>query len=99
MPVLLDPEEAETRALHTLVDFTGKDVLEIGCGDGRMTWRFADDARSVLALDPVAQSIAEAQAVAAAQSRSNVIFQVADITTAMLPHATYDVAVFSWSLC
>jgi len=99
MPVLLDPEEAETRALHTLIDFTGKDVLEIGCGDGRMTWRFADAARSVLALDPVAKSIAEAQAVATVQSRSNARFQVADITTAMLPHATCDVAVFSWSLC
>ena len=99
MSVLLDPEEAETRVLHELIDFTGKDVLEIGCGDGRMTWRFAASARSVLALDPVAQSIAEAQTVAAAQSRSNVRFQVADITTAMLPRGTFDVAVFSWSLC
>jgi ubiquinone/menaquinone biosynthesis C-methylase UbiE len=99
MPVLLDPEEAETRALHALVDFTGKDVLEIGCGDGRMTWRFATSARSVLALDPVAQSIADAQVAASAQSRSNVIFQVADIMTAELPPTTFDVAVFSWSLC
>jgi len=99
MPVLLDPEEAETRALYALVDFTGKDVLEIGCGDGRMTWRFAASARSVLALDPVAQSIAEVQAVATAQSRSNVRFEVGDITTVKLPPATFDVAVFSWSLC
>jgi ubiquinone/menaquinone biosynthesis C-methylase UbiE len=99
MPVLLDPEEAETRVLHALIDFTGKDVLEIGCGDGRMTWRFAASARSVLALDPVAQSIADAQAVATSQSRSNVRFQVADITTAKSPSATFDVAVFSWSLC
>jgi ubiquinone/menaquinone biosynthesis C-methylase UbiE len=99
MPVLLDPEEAETRVLHALIDFTEKDVLEIGCGDGRMTWRFAASARSVIALDPVAQSIADAQVAASAQSRSNVIFQVADITTAKLPPATFDVAVFSWSLC
>src|SRR5690349_4142338 len=95
MPVLLDPEEAETRVLHALIDFTEKDVLEIGCGDGRMTWRFAASARSVLALDPVAQSIAEAQAVATAQSRSNVRFEVGDITTVKLPPATFDVAVFS----
>lgn len=99
MPVLLDPEEAETRVLHALIDFTEKDVLEIGCGDGRMTWRFAASARSVLALDPVAQSIAEAQAAATAQCRSSVRFQVGDITTAKLPPATFDVAVFSWSLC
>ena len=99
MSVLLDPAQTETRILHDLIDFAGKDVLEIGCGDGRMTWRFADSARSVLALDPEAQSIAEAQAVATAQSRSNVRFQVADITTAKLPPVTFDVAVFSWSLC
>lgn len=99
MPVLLDPEEAETRILHALLDFTGKEVLEIGCGDGRMTWRFASSARSVLALDPVAQSIAEAQTVAAIPSQSNVTFQVGDITTATLPHAAFDVAIFSWSLC
>ena len=99
MSVLLDPAQTETRVLHDLIDFAGKDVLEIGCGDGRMTWRFADSARSVLALDPEAQSIAEAQGVATAQSRSNVRFQVGDITTAKLPPVTFDVAVFSWSLC
>ena len=99
MSVLLDPEEEETRILHTLIDFTGKDVLEIGCGDGRMTWRFASSPRSVLALDPVAPSIAEAQAIATAHPRSNVRFQVADITTVLLPREAFDVAVFSWSLC
>ena len=46
MSVLLDPEETETRVLHELIDFTGKDVLEIGCGDGRMTWRFASPPRA-----------------------------------------------------
>lgn len=99
MPVLLDPEEAETRVLHDLIDFSEKDVLEIGCGDGRMTWRFAVSARSVLALDPLAQSIADAQAAASAPLRSHVNFQVADITTASLPRTAFDVAVLSWSLC
>jgi hypothetical protein len=49
MNVFLDPEEAETRVLHDLIDFTEKDVLEIGYGDGRITWCFADSARSLLA--------------------------------------------------
>jgi ubiquinone/menaquinone biosynthesis C-methylase UbiE len=99
MSVLLDPEEAETCVLHALIDFAGKDVLEIGCGDGRMTWRFADRARSVLAFDLVAVSIAEAQATASAHGDAHVIFRVGDITTAALPSAAFDVAVFSWSLC
>lgn len=37
MAALLDPEEAETRVIHDLIDFVGKDVLDVGCGDGRMT--------------------------------------------------------------
>ena len=57
----LDPEELETRAIHELVDFSGKDVLEIGCGEGRMTWRFASLAASVLAIDPDESAIATAR--------------------------------------
>ena len=34
---LLDPEGTEKKVLHDLVDFKGKDVIEVGCGDGRMT--------------------------------------------------------------
>jgi cyclopropane fatty-acyl-phospholipid synthase-like methyltransferase len=33
----IDPEGVETRAIRELIDFAGKDVLEIGCGEGRMT--------------------------------------------------------------
>jgi len=52
MSVLLDPEENEIQALFNLFDdFTGKSVLEIGCGDGRLTWRYAEHAARVVALD------------------------------------------------
>ena len=48
----IDPEGVETRVVHDLIDFSAKNVLEIGCGDGRLTWRFADAAASVLAAAP-----------------------------------------------
>jgi ubiquinone/menaquinone biosynthesis C-methylase UbiE len=99
MAVLLDPEQAETNAIHELIDFAGQDVLDVGCGDGRMTWRFAEPAHSVLGLDPVAESIETARASVSAELRAKVSFQVADITMAELPHAAFDVAVLSWSLC
>ncbi|MBF6590123.1 MAG: class I SAM-dependent methyltransferase [Ktedonobacterales bacterium] len=99
MPVLLDPEQAETRAIHDLIDFADKDIVDVGCGDGRMTWRFAARARSVLGLDPVAVSIAQARADTPAHMRQRVDFRVADITTADLPRAAFDVVVLSWSLC
>jgi ubiquinone/menaquinone biosynthesis C-methylase UbiE len=99
MSVELDPEQVETHIIHHLIDFAGNDVLDIGCGDGRMTWRFAAPTRSVLGLDPEAASIATARASIPDQLRATVTFQVADITTATLPPAAYDVAVLSWSLC
>jgi ubiquinone/menaquinone biosynthesis C-methylase UbiE len=93
-----DPEGAETRVMHALVDFTGKDVLQVGCGDGRMTWRFADRTRSVLGIDPKTEMIAAARAACPAALRQRVTFQTGDITTAALPSARFDVAVLSWSL-
>ena len=99
MGVVLDPEETETRVIRGLVDFTGKDVLDVGCGDGRMTWRFAPSTRSILGLDPLAESIAAARAATPAELQARVRFEVADITTTELPWAAFDVAVFSWSLC
>ena len=101
MAVLRDPEEAETRAIHELVDFAGADVLEVGCGDGRLTWRYADRTRSVLALDPEAAAIEQARASLAhlpEQLRQTVTFQVADITSADLPSEAFDVIVLAWSL-
>ena len=46
----VDPEGNETRVIHELVDFAGQRVLEIGCGDGRLIWRYADSAATVLGL-------------------------------------------------
>lgn len=96
--VALDPEETETRAIHDLIDFAGRDVLEIGCGAGRLTRRYASGARSVLGVDLDAEGIALASAQLPDPLRSVVTFQVANITTMELPSAAFDVAVLSWSL-
>ncbi|MGH2453790.1 MAG: methyltransferase domain-containing protein [bacterium] len=61
MAVRVEPEHNETRALFDLVDFTAQHVLEIGCGDGRLTWRFAGRAAHVTAIDPYAESITRAR--------------------------------------
>lgn len=61
MAVRVDPENNETHALLSLLDFSGKRVLEIGCGDGRLTWRYADSAAHVIAIDPTADAIRRAK--------------------------------------
>jgi len=53
MPILLDPESNELRTLFNLCpNWKGKSVLEIGSGDGRLTWVYADKATSVIAIEP-----------------------------------------------
>jgi 2-polyprenyl-3-methyl-5-hydroxy-6-metoxy-1,4-benzoquinol methylase len=99
MSVSLDPEEAETHIIHTLIDFTDRDVLDVGCGDGRLTWRFAQASRTVLGIDPAVDAIETAKASTPGGLRGKVSFQVADVTTAQLPHAAFDVVMLSWSLC
>jgi ubiquinone/menaquinone biosynthesis C-methylase UbiE len=98
MAYVLDPDENETRAIHDLVTFAGKDVLEIGSGEGRLTWRFAHNAASVLALDLDQTRIKGARDNTPDALQSKLVFQVADITTLELPEAAFDVAVLSWSL-
>ena len=56
MPILLDPEENESDALLNLpVAWRGASVLEIGSGDGRLTWRYADKVARVDAIEPDAE--------------------------------------------
>ena len=98
MSYVLDPEGVETRVLHRLVDFQGKDILEIGCGDGRLTWRYADRAASVLAIDPKEGKITLAREHIPEHLRSSVTFQIGDIATLDPPEAAFDIAILSWSI-
>jgi 2-polyprenyl-3-methyl-5-hydroxy-6-metoxy-1,4-benzoquinol methylase len=101
MPIRVDPENNETRALFELADFSGQRVLEIGCGDGRLTWRYADKAADVTAIDPYAPSIARAKARLLRELQGRVEFRhiaFEDFAAASEP-STHDLAILSWSLC
>ena len=93
----IDPEGTEIEVIHELVDFSGKKVLEVGCGDGRMTRRY-DRAALVLALDPNAEKIERAIDSTPEPLRSKVRFRVADIADAELAQQTFEVAILSHSL-
>jgi ubiquinone/menaquinone biosynthesis C-methylase UbiE len=96
--VTIDPEGSETRVLHDLVDFAGTDVVEVGCGDGRMTWRYAGSARSVLGLDPNEARIVRAIQQTPETLQSSVTFRAGDVESVTLPDAAFDMAILSWSL-
>jgi ubiquinone/menaquinone biosynthesis C-methylase UbiE len=95
MGVSIDPEGTETRVLHDLVDFAGKEVVEVGCGDGRMSWRYAEVTRSVLALDPNEDRIQEARERTPDALKPTVTFRVGDVQSVGLPDEGGDVAILS----
>jgi 2-polyprenyl-3-methyl-5-hydroxy-6-metoxy-1,4-benzoquinol methylase len=95
-----DPEGNETQALFDLVDLEARQVLEIGCGDGRLTWRYADRAAHITAIEPFADSIARAKE-RLREAHLPVEFRnvsLEDYAAGSDPDV-FDVALLSWSLC
>lgn len=101
MTVRIDPEGNETDALFALVDLEGLDVLEIGCGDGRLTRRYADRAAQVTAIEPFQGAIARAQAWLAEAPNERIEFRHAAFEdfVAASDADVFDVTLMSWSLC
>ena len=93
-----DPKGVEKQVLHDLGDFNGKDVFEVGCGEGRMTWLYADVAASVLGFDPNNDAISEARMQTPEHLANRVEFRVADMMDVVLDEGVYDVGVLAWSI-
>jgi 2-polyprenyl-3-methyl-5-hydroxy-6-metoxy-1,4-benzoquinol methylase len=100
MTIEVDPENNEPRALFALVDFNGQHVLEIGCGDGRLTWRYAGKAEHVTAIDAFADGITRAKENMPDVLRDRVEFRhtAFDEFVADSESSTSDIAILSWSL-
>ena len=98
MTPVLDPEGAHLAALHRLGDFRGRRVLELGCGDGRLTLGIALDAASVLAFDPDAEAVERAQQSLPPELAERVAYRVASGKEIELEPLSFDLVVFSWSL-
>jgi len=73
-------------------------VLELGCGDGRLTPGIAAEAASVLAFDPDAEAVERAQRSLPAELAERVTFRVASGKEIELEPISFDLVVFSWSL-
>jgi 2-polyprenyl-3-methyl-5-hydroxy-6-metoxy-1,4-benzoquinol methylase len=95
---VLDPEGAHLAALRRLGDFRDRRVLELGCGDGRLTVPIARDAAHVLALDPDAEAVERARRSLPAELAGSVAYRVASGTAIEVERHSFDLTVFSWSL-
>jgi 2-polyprenyl-3-methyl-5-hydroxy-6-metoxy-1,4-benzoquinol methylase len=95
---VLDPEGAHLASLRRLADFGGRRVLEMGCGDGRLTLGIAAEAASVLAFDPEADLIADARASLPAELADRVDYRAASAQAIEIEPSAFELVVFSWSL-
>jgi 2-polyprenyl-3-methyl-5-hydroxy-6-metoxy-1,4-benzoquinol methylase len=96
MAIVHDPEQAELAAIRAVTpSFAGKRVLEVGCGDGRLTRRYAAEAAAVTAIDPDANAIEEARM---ALSDVQISLYATGFDQFVALPASYDVVILSWSL-
>jgi len=101
MAVVLDPEGEELRALTAFVGASsGLHVLEVGCGDGRLTRRYAAQVAHVTAIDPDGDDIQHAQDKLPDELRDRVEFQAVGIEEYRLSSGapSIDLVLLSWSL-
>jgi len=95
---VVDAEGAHLAAVLRAADFRGRRVLEVGSGEGRLTWGFAPLAASVLAFDPDAEYIEAARAECPGELREKIRFEVASADEIEVARQSVDLVFFSWSL-
>lgn len=94
----IDPEKNEVHALKAMTDWRNKRVLEIGCGNGRLTRRLANLGAQIEAIDPDRKLIASAKKNLPVRLADRMRFRVGSASDLKYPTQTFDVVVFSWVL-
>lgn len=90
-----DVHEAEPKRIEALVPLDGTRVLEVGCGEGRLTGLAASRALTVYAFDPNAERVQKARAAA---DDERVRFGVHGAEALDVERESFDVALCGWSL-
>jgi ubiquinone/menaquinone biosynthesis C-methylase UbiE len=97
MSVQIDPERTEIKYLRRSADFTGRRVLEIGCGDGRLTWRYAKSAKRVTGIDLLGDDLRVATIDRPSDLEEKVRFARADSIHMPFAKESFDIAILAWS--
>jgi ubiquinone/menaquinone biosynthesis C-methylase UbiE len=95
----MDPAGDEIRALKRITNWRGKRVLEVGCGNGRLTLRLAKfGIEKLIAFDPDPQSIRTARRELPEEYKDRIVYQVGNAEHVRQKANEFDIVVFSWVL-
>src|SRR5262245_52312613 len=97
MSLRIDPDEREVRALQRVAEWRGRKVLEVGCGDGRLSLRLARLGALVCGIDPDAERIRVARRKLKRFTR-RVRLQVGRAEHLAHAAGSFDLVVLSWAL-
>ena len=98
MTVQKDAEGNERKNLLHYADFKQKMVLEIGCGVGRLTWKYAKLAQRVLGMDLDTPALRIARIETPTDLRAYVNFIRGDSIQLPVRSNSFDIAILAWSL-
>lgn len=95
-PMEIDPLQLEFLQTVKRSTNTGK-ALDIGCGQGRHTFMFAENGFEAYGIDFLGRPVEEAKERAAKEANGNVHFEVMDVLDLQFPDNFFDV-ILDWSV-
>lgn len=98
MTSTFDPEGREAAMLASIPEFERARVLEIGIGDGRLTWNYAGRAAAVVGVDPDLEALGFLLEDRPPRLRKRILPACAASEHLPFPSERFDAALLSWSL-
>lgn len=93
-----DPEGVELEYLNRTDALNGREVIEIGCGNGRLIWRYAESVSSVVGIDPDFCSVVEAATNRPDNVETRAAFVHGEAENLPFAVEAFECAVLAWSL-
>jgi len=98
MSLQKDPEGFERKILHKYAEFANRRVLEVGCGEGRLTWKYAGASSLTVGFDPDHDALRIARADSPYNLQKHLHFTNASASHIPFSTKTFDIAILAWSL-
>ena len=98
MATEVDPAGVEPHTILQAANFRNRRVLEVGAGDGRLTFRYAEEPRSVIGIDTKEPDIRSAASGPRVAHRGRVQFLCAGATALPFSAEQFEIVLLASSL-